>query len=735
MPDSAAPAAPVPRKPRIALVCDSLEDNFQWALVDAGLAAAQAYGVDLIVIPGGKLGEMAGKNFVHTLAASWVEGVIVAAYTIGHTASERQLAGLIEHLGSVPTVALGEVPGAECCLLIDNERAAYEIAQHLVQQHRLERFAYVSGPDGNSEARERERGFSRALHEAGLLLGDDLRVVGDFTWEGGRNAICELLDRRGLTLERMQALVCANDAMAVGACTELERRGFCIPVDIAVVGFDDTELARHLPAPLTTARQPLRELLFDAMQMLVEGLRSGRAPRGSHRYSAESIHRRSCGCARLPNLPHPSTPNLLHASGRASLLVLEPALREDLDEGFVAALDAVDGAWLADLLQALGKQLDEQGTAFYDVLERLCFGLLRARKPTSGWQRALLALRRHVARGGLGPNKLPDLDRFIDGSMRLTSELTTSFLARQREELLEHLRVLSDATAGLLAAPDLGTIAAVTRSSFPKLGVKRGIVYLLSSEFGPGVSMTPLSAFGLDNGTDPGARLATTLPDELMRGRHWVVEPLGTGPRPLGLAVLQIGLAHVSWYERLRDALTAAINGAQLIQQVQRLVITDPLTGLNNRRSLTETIRRQLDPETRTNFPLSLLVLDLDGFKSLNDEHGHDEGDRALIQAADAIKRCLRDSDTLARFGGDEFVAVLPGTTAEQARAIARRVLQSLPTALREKVHKALTCSIGIATTERSGSTGDTELFRLADQALLRAKREGKNRVVHAHEM
>ena len=89
-----------------------------------------------------------------------------------------------------------------------------------------------------------------------------------------------------------------------------------------------------------------------------------------------------------------------------------------------------------------------------------------------------------------------DLDRVIDSALRLTSELTTSFVVRQREELLVQMRILSDATAGLLSAPDLGTIAKVARVSFPKLGVQRGMICLLGSDDGSGSSMALLSEFG-----------------------------------------------------------------------------------------------------------------------------------------------------------------------------------------------------------------------------------------------
>jgi two-component system cell cycle response regulator len=164
-------------------------------------------------------------------------------------------------------------------------------------------------------------------------------------------------------------------------------------------------------------------------------------------------------------------------------------------------------------------------------------------------------------------------------------------------------------------------------------------------------------------------------------------------------------------------------------------VIQDPLTGLNNRRYLAQKLRQALDAASGQLRRLSLLAVDLDGFKVLNDERGHDAGDRALIETGESIKQYLRDSDALARVGGDEVMVVLPGATAQQAQAIARRLLQTLPLALGEKLSVSLTCSIGIATIDGQDKTGEVEFIRLADQALLAAKRRGKSRAVHASEV
>ncbi len=726
-----------PRR-RIALLCDSLEDTFQAALVEAGLAAAAVHDVDLLIVPGGKLGEGRAKTFVHDLMSpAWADGIIVAAHTIGHLATVQQMAAFLERLRPIPTVCLGEVSGADCCLAVENETAVYHITQHLVQQHGHRRFVFLSGPESNVEAQARARGFERALRALRPPVTDELRIAADFTWEGGRRAICELLDRRGVAIADVDAVVCANDATAVGACLELEHRQVCVPRDIAVVGFDDTELARHLPAPLTTARQPIRDLLFDAMQILLHGLEDGRPPCGGRRYSAEPVFRRSCGCPRLPDLRPPSTPSRRQLEVADAVQVLAPAIRGDLDPSFAGALDAVSPTWLIDLIEALLDQLEEPRTPFFDILETLSFGLLRGSRAPTGWQQALLVVRRHVAQGGLSsPDLLVELERIIDGAIRLTSEIATSFVVRQREELVEHLRVLSDATARLLAAPDLNTIVDVTRECFPKLGVERGLIQLFASPEGANSVLSCVSSFGMGVPPDAAPIAEGTLgSDALLRGHSWVVEPLGVGDHPLGLAVLASGLAQVSWYERLRDALSAAIKGAHLIQEVQYLAVTDPLTGVNNRRYLTEKIRHELEKRSGASLPLSLLVLDLDGFKMLNDERGHDEGDRALIEAAELFRQCLRDTDTLARFGGDEFVAVLPGANAEQAVSVAMRVLRSLPPGLLARTTARLTCSIGVATSDTDGATSQVELFRLADQALLAAKRAGKNRVVHARDL
>lgn len=142
--------------------------------------------------------------------------------------------------------------------------------------------------------------------------------------------------------------------------------------------------------------------------------------------------------------------------------------------------------------------------------------------------------------------------------------------------------------------------------------------------------------------------------------------------------------------------------------------LRDPLTGLYNRRFLREFLIRQMFRARREREPLSLLLVDLDGFKLYNDTHGHLAGDQAIVRVASALRTAVRANDVVARYGGDEFVVVLPNTTGEAARRIGREIAAAMP--------EAITLSAGVSC---MGDDVDTPegLLDAADRALFQAKR------------
>ncbi len=162
-----------------------------------------------------------------------------------------------------------------------------------------------------------------------------------------------------------------------------------------------------------------------------------------------------------------------------------------------------------------------------------------------------------------------------------------------------------------------------------------------------------------------------------------------------------------------------------------QLAHTDPLTGIANRRSIMEALRQALEQNQKTAQPLSLVLLDLDRFKQINDQYGHETGDNVLVHIAQVLKRNLRQSDQLGRWGGEEFVLLLPNTPLQEAHLLCKRLQQLLAENSLENL-PPVSASFGVATTT-SGDTPDYLVSR-ADTAMYISKQAGGNRVEVANQ-
>jgi chemotaxis family two-component system sensor kinase Cph1 len=157
------------------------------------------------------------------------------------------------------------------------------------------------------------------------------------------------------------------------------------------------------------------------------------------------------------------------------------------------------------------------------------------------------------------------------------------------------------------------------------------------------------------------------------------------------------------------------------------LAVTDALTGLPNRRLLLDRLEHSLTKYARGE-EVSLLFLDIDGFKGVNDEYGHDAGDLLLVHVATQLRAATREQDTVARLGGDEFVVLCENTTAEEADVVAGRILAALRTPVDlAGTSVAITASIGVAAA--NFTLGAADLLRQADEAMYRAKKRGRDRI------
>ncbi|HEX6499150.1 MAG TPA: diguanylate cyclase [Micromonosporaceae bacterium] len=181
----------------------------------------------------------------------------------------------------------------------------------------------------------------------------------------------------------------------------------------------------------------------------------------------------------------------------------------------------------------------------------------------------------------------------------------------------------------------------------------------------------------------------------------------------------------------LRQAI-AARDRTHLAQQLRLAAITDSLTGLYNRRFFDQMLASEADLATRQRRPLSLILLDLDHFKEVNDTYGHSAGDAVLVEAANRLKRSLRADDVVSRYGGEEFIVLLPATDERTAVDLAERLrleLGSTSVTIPSGDQVRLTASLGVATADPSHQIDVDKLVNAADKAVYQAKARGRDRV------
>ncbi len=167
----------------------------------------------------------------------------------------------------------------------------------------------------------------------------------------------------------------------------------------------------------------------------------------------------------------------------------------------------------------------------------------------------------------------------------------------------------------------------------------------------------------------------------------------------------------------------------ELLAQVELQSITDPLTGLRNRRYVETILEKELAKWKRYGTPLTCLMVDVDHFKKINDQHGHHAGDAALKGLAELLTRSLREADTAARWGGEEFLILLPQTEITAASVPAFKILRAVSDwRLAQLQGLQVTVSIGIASADVTADT-PAKLVRAADHALYEAKNKGRNRI------
>jgi diguanylate cyclase (GGDEF)-like protein len=653
------------------------------------------------------------------------DGVIIWGAQWLHDTDERTIEAVIERFSSVPVLSLGWTNGTVYGLFLDNYLSMKQVVRHLVEHHGHRAVAYLKAPNVHAswEWEERYRGYTDALLETGITPVERLLVSGtdlerDFVAEieqgqsveiWGRLGVDELVLRRGLVPGTdFTALVSRDDASAIQAICRLRELGYAVPGDVAVCGFDDIPEAASAEPPLTTVSQDFREQGRVAVRCLCSLIDGERLQRRIVLPASSAVIRESCGCPNRYIRLSERLPADRSGSREQSPMIESIRGPEDVsgfEEKLRTLIDRPEPGATAEELAELG--------LLYDLQMRA-----NARRLYASASRQL---------------RIIQIDKSVFRTYNL--EAVVQSLAAELSELgLTHCSmVLFEASD----APETGRLVFSSDEPDPSVLLYHPAIF-------------PTSRL-LPDGRWPRGLSETSLYFETL---CFAGERLGY----LVLAPGELGESLDIRYHALPARIGGILKGSIMVRDLnektraleeayrQILVLSeyDELTGLYNRRAFEIRLEEELHRMERYHADRGtpcLMYIDLDNFKYYNDTFGHAVGDACLAVFGSLLGDCCRSTDTLARYGGDEFIVLLPETDIPGAERLACRILDVLAedtrilstvesltdTAVTLTADQRLSCSIGIAYYTHGTSGG--ELIRRADTALYAAKHAGKGTV------
>jgi DNA-binding LacI/PurR family transcriptional regulator/signal transduction histidine kinase len=568
-----------PSRRTIGLLVDYLENDYETAVLCGAGDAAREQDTNLVCFTGGVLDSPfrfgMQRNVIYELAGpDNVDGLLIMSGTLGNIIGPERLARYCQRYHPLPmcsiAVPLKDIPS----VLVDNVTGTREAIAHLIETHNSRKLAFIRGPEVNTEAERRFRVYQDALADYGIPPDPDLVAMGDFERPSGADAVRVLLDERGVSFE---AVVAANDYMALGAMEALRARGLRVPEDVAVVGFDDTDEARFHAPPLTTVRQPLYEQGYQATRMLLRQLRGEPGPDRLVLHT-ELVVRRSCGCypltartTALPDAPADGAPDEDAFATR----------RESILSNLIRAVRPPPGTnpgWEGRMLDAFLVDLDQQSPgAFLAYIEARFERVREAGTDMSCWQDVIEALRwQALPCLAHDPARRARAEDLWQRARRLISTMAERAQAQARLRAERWARTVSRTGEAMITAFDVISLVHAVAEQFPKLGINSCYLSLYEGRTQPAPDSRLILAFDERRppGADPVGVLfpsrqlvpAGLLPSD--RRYTYIVEPLFFKEDQLGFALFEMGPPEGGVYEAVRDQISAALKGSLLVQQV-----------------------------------------------------------------------------------------------------------------------------------------------------------------------
>jgi DNA-binding LacI/PurR family transcriptional regulator/signal transduction histidine kinase len=550
--------------------------------------AAEAHDLNLITFVGGKPvpiitpGHLQASYGLYDLARTEQIAGIILSGDLGYGLSSRDLKTFCEYYSHVPLVANALQVDGVPSLLADNVRGMRSLVCHLIDEHHYKRIAFVRGPQHQVESEQRLLGYRHELAAHNIPYDENLVVGGDFSSESGRAAIKTLLDDRNLAPD---AIVCANDHMAIGALEAMQLRGISVPSHIALAGFEDVREAYSLSVPLTTVRQSSYELGKQSVELLLRRIKGEQGIPESIITPTKLIVRWSCGC--MPDstsqavVEQSDVAKTTHLETKQNAAVVSMMAAAEIDESLPYATEfkaAGARAW-DSFLGAL--QENQQRQYFLNSIEILISGLSAHTEDPSIWHNVISALRKHALAGLRDSETTLRAENLFQQARMLTGEISQRLQALHRIKLEKEEEILQAFSFSIAPAMSLDEIGISIRRHLPLMEIERLYIMFYADMVTPESTLVPpsenyrlLMQYDEDGFNMPADQPKWATGHLIPRGKTpedrrytAIVMPLSLAQNRFGFMWIERGPSDWEVYSRLRNLLSSALLRTMLVEQ------------------------------------------------------------------------------------------------------------------------------------------------------------------------
>ncbi len=689
------------RRLNIGLVIDDIDNFFSNQAAIGAEQAAKALDANLFVFPGHYIGKTdsryADKKYEYQYNAIFnlpternVDIIYILQGLICSRAEMEIQTRFLEKMPDVPVICLFSDFGGYNSVTFDNRSGLNGLLKHLIVKHKAKDICFVSGPVTNRDARERLNIYKDTLKEYGIPYDPAKIAYGDFSM-ASEDVVEELLDRNG----NIDAIVFANDSMAVGGYNVLKNRGLVPGKDILIAGFDDDVFAVSLEPPLTTVEASSASLAYKAV-LNAENYINGTALRDMT-VETHLVQRNSCGCDDFDSDVMCERLGLTENGIDKDRFVKEIKsylFNEFVDSGNVSeSLNSFLCAY-TEMLESADRQksLEKMDYEFSQLLRTELF-VLSTREKCFNIIQTLQSKAMDLIEDD--KERINVNETFSRYFRRLAfSGILPAHSARRRTERMQG--VINRQVGDVFLVENQNEIPyEQLLGSLNGIGFKKSMLYLFqgnvknqgSFDWMPPASIL-LKAISDENGLrslpeeQQLLRTESIFENEFINGdgrRTMIVSPLFVGADLYGLLVNELEISSSYSVSSAATQLSVTLRSLFMIEEqnkvkqslqislerfirdntkLEEIAQKDELTGLYNRRGFISNAERVLEEPANQGKVAVICYADMDNLKMINDKYGHDDGDFALKTISQILVESFRDMDIIGRIGGDEFISL-----------------------------------------------------------------------------